>query len=130
MFPGHSPFPPLCLTARKPILDNAVMSGKIFIERLEFRGRVGVTVEERGRPQPLAVDVELDCRFEQAGRSDDLAQTIDYATVAQRIVAVGTEKDCHLLETLAERLFAMLFDEFPIDHARLWVRKLQPPLMY
>ena len=24
----------------------------------------------------------------------------------------------------------MLFDEFPIDHARLWVRKLQPPLMY
>ncbi len=107
-----------------------LMSGQIFIERLEFRGRVGVTVEERTRPQPLAVDVELDGRLEEAGRSDDLAQTIDYATIAQRIVAIGTEKDCHLLETLAERLFAMLFDEFPIDHAKLWIRKLHPPLTY
>lgn len=106
------------------------MSGKIFIERLEFRGRVGVTPEERARPQPLAVDVELDCQLEPAGRSDDLTHTIDYAAIARRVVEVGTEKDCHLLETIAERLLGMLFDEFPIGSAKLWIRKLQPPLVY
>ena len=106
------------------------MSGKIFIERLEFRGRIGVTAEERSRPQPLAVDLELDGHVDTAGRSDDLTHTIDYAAIAKRVVETGTEKDCHLLETMAERLFAMLFEEFPLDHAKLSIRKLQPPLTY
>ncbi|NJL15997.1 MAG: dihydroneopterin aldolase, partial [Nitrospira sp.] len=51
------------------------MGGQIIIEQLEFRGRCGVTPEERARPQPLAIDLELDCRLEPAGLSDDLQQT-------------------------------------------------------
>lgn len=116
------------LTARNPILDNACMSEKIVIERLEFRGRCGVTLEERARPQPLAVDLELDCHLKQAGQTDDLTYTIDYATVAQRVVAIGAEKDAHLLETIAERLLDMLFAEFPVIRIRLWIRKLNPPI--
>jgi dihydroneopterin aldolase len=88
------------------------MSGKITIERLEFRGRCGVTAEERARPQPLAIDLELECRIDKAGRSDRLAHTIDYARIAQRVVEVGTAQDVCLLETMAERFVAMLFDEF------------------
>lgn len=106
------------------------MSGQIVIERLEFRGRCGVTPEERTRPQPLAVDLELDCPLEPAGLSDNLAHTIDYATVAQRVVEVGTAQDSCLLEAMAERLLAMLFDEFPVDRVKLWVRKLHPPITY
>jgi len=106
------------------------MSGTIFIERLEFRGRVGITLEERARPQPLAIDLELDCRLESAGRTDDLAHTVDYAAIAKRVVEVGMEKDSHLLETMAERLFVVLFGEFPIQRAKLWIRKLHPPLIY
>jgi dihydroneopterin aldolase len=104
------------------------MSGRIVIERLEFRSRCGVTSEERARPQPLAVDVELDCRLATAGLSDDLARTVDYAKVVQRIVDIGTAQESQLLETLAERLLAALFDEFPISRAKLWVRKLHPPI--
>jgi dihydroneopterin aldolase len=106
------------------------MSGKIFIERLEFRGRVGITPEERSRPQPLAIDVELDCQLDAAGRSDRLENTVDYATIARRVVEVGTEKDTHLLEAMAERLFEMLFREFPVERVKLWLRKLHPPLVY
>ena len=43
------------------------MTGKIIIERLEFQGRCGVTPEERRRPQPLAVDLELECQTEAGG---------------------------------------------------------------
>lgn len=106
------------------------MGGHVVIEQLEFRGRCGVTPEERARPQPLAVDVELDCRLESAGLSDDLVHTIDYAKVAQRIVDIGTVQESQLLETLAERLLAALFDEFPIDHIKLWLRKLHPPISF
>ncbi len=104
------------------------MPEQIVIERLEFRGRCGVTPEERARPQPLAVDLELDCQLETAGMSDDLAHTIDYAHVAQRVVDIGTVQESQLLETLAERILTTLFDEFPIERATVWLRKLHPPI--
>ncbi|MCP9455641.1 MAG: dihydroneopterin aldolase [Nitrospira sp.] len=104
------------------------MPNTIIIERLEFRGRCGVTVEERTKPQPLAIDVELQQSAVSLNPADDLRSTIDYAVVARRLVEVGTAGECHLLETLAERLLQMLFDEFPLERAKLWLRKLHPPI--
>ncbi len=106
------------------------MAAKIVLERLEFHGRIGITPEERRRLQPLAIDLELDCATEPAVASDNLDDTIDYAQVAARIVEVGAKQECRLLETLAERIAAILFAEFPIERARLWVRKLAPPLTH
>jgi dihydroneopterin aldolase len=105
------------------------MPDQIRIERLEFRGRCGVTVEERTRPQPLAVDLELDCRIDHAGDSDDLRHTIDYAAVARRVVDIGTGREAQLLESLAEQLVAVLFADFPVDRVKLWLRKLHPPIV-
>ncbi|MGC4095874.1 MAG: dihydroneopterin aldolase [Nitrospira sp.] len=102
------------------------MSERVVIEQLEFRGRCGVSLEERARPQLLAADLELDYQLDSAGLSDDLIQTIDYATVAQRVVDIGTVQESQLLETLAERLLTALFDEFPIDRISLRLRKLHP----
>lgn len=104
------------------------MAGKIIIERLEFQGCCGVTLEERRRSQPLAVDLELDRQADLTEISDDIHHTVDYAQVADRIIEIGTTQDCALLETLAERLLSMLFAEFPIERAKIWVRKLAPPL--
>jgi dihydroneopterin aldolase len=106
------------------------MGGHIVIEQLEFRGRCGVTPEERARPQPLALDLELDCRLEAAELTDDLVRTIDYAKVVQRVVDIGTVQESQLLETLAERLLAVLFDEFSIGRIKLWLRKLHPPISF
>jgi len=120
----------VCLTGSNLIPDNARMSSRITIERLEFRARCGVTPEERARPQPLAVDLELDGQLGPAGLSDKLAHTIDYARVAQRVVEVGMAQDSCLLEAMAERLLAMLFEEFPVEQVKLWVRKLHPTITY
>ncbi|MFO0698141.1 MAG: dihydroneopterin aldolase [Nitrospira sp.] len=104
------------------------MADQIRIERLEFRGRCGVTNEERTRPQPLAVDLELDCRIERAGLSDDLRHTVDYATVVRRVMEIGTGRDAQLLEAIAEELLTVIFAEFPVDRIKLWLRKLHPPI--
>lgn len=104
------------------------MSEQVIIEQLEFRGRCGVTPEERARPQLLAVDLELDCRLTPAGCSDDLRHTVDYAAVAQRVVELGTGHESRLLEAMAERFLTALFDEFRIDRIKLWLRKLHPPI--
>jgi len=102
---------------------------KIVIERLEFQGRCGVTTEERRRPQPLAIDLELECDTPPAAASDRIADTVDYAKVVERIAKLGATQECALLETLAERLLTILFAEFPIERANLWLRKLAPPLL-
>src|SRR4029077_7849933 len=104
------------------------MTGKIIIERLEFQGRCGVTPEERRRPQPLAVDLELECQTEPAATLDDVHHTIDYAQVAGRVIEISATEDCALLETFAERLLPMRFAESPIEQAKIWLRKLAPPL--
>lgn len=106
----------------------ASMADKIVIERLEFQGRCGVTPEERRRPQPLAIDLELDCETALAASSDRIIDTVDYAQVTERIVELGAREDCALLETFSEKLLAMLFTEFPVSRAKLWLRKLAPPL--
>src|SRR4249920_2460027 len=108
----------------------APMAGKIIIERLEFQGRCGVTQEERRRPQPLAVDLELDYQTEPAATSDDIHHTVDYAQLADRVVEIAATQDCALLETFAGRLLTMLFAEFPIDRVKIWLRKLAPPLQH
>jgi dihydroneopterin aldolase len=105
-----------------------LMADKIVIERLEFQGRCGITPEERRRAQPLAVDVELDCEMASAAFSDRITDAVDYAQVAERIVELGAKEECALLESFAEKLLTMLFTEFPVDRAKLWLRKLAPPL--
>ena len=106
------------------------MAGKIIIERLEFHGCCGVTPQERKQPQPLAVDLELECQTEPATTSDDIHSAIDYAQIADRVLAVGATQNCALLETFAEHLLTMLFSEFPIEKAKIWLRKLAPPLKH
>ena len=104
------------------------MAPRIIIERLECYGRCGVTEEERGKPQLIAIDVELEAAVDAAGLSDRLDETIDYARVAERLVALNGSLTCRLLETLAEQLVGMLFAEFPVDRVQLWIRKLHAPL--
>ena len=107
------------------------MVQRIVIEGVEFQGHIGVSSEERGLPQLLGVDLELDYRdliFNQAAQSDALSRAMDYSEIVTRVIQVGTDYKFHLLEALAERMSRTLFDEFPIDGIRLWIRKLTPPL--
>ncbi|HEY6084576.1 MAG TPA: dihydroneopterin aldolase [Nitrospira sp.] len=105
------------------------MPDTLIIERLEFQGRCGITPEERRHPQPMAIDLELDCDIAAASSSDRIVDAVDYATVAERIAELGTTQESALLETFAQRVVGMLFAEFPINRARIWLRKLAPPLL-
>ena len=102
------------------------MAYRVVIERLEFQGRCGVMPAERRRPQPLAIDLELDCEGTAAEAADQINKTVDYAQVTERIVELGETQDCALLETFTEQVLAMLFTEFPVAKVSLWLRKLAP----
>jgi 7,8-dihydroneopterin aldolase/epimerase/oxygenase len=103
---------------------------RIEIRGLRLLGTHGVLPEERTRPQPFEVDADLVVSMVDAGSSDDLADTVDYADVVQRIAAVvGGAKSFMLLEALAAAVAdEVLAVDSRVQAVTLSVRKLQPPL--
>ena len=96
----------------------------ILIEDIRFYGYHGVLESERAAGGWFSVDVELALDLVPAALSDDLAATVDYATVARRIVEVGAGQSVSLLERLAGLMAEALLKEFPVAEVTLRVRKL------
>ena len=97
-----------------------VEAAKVFVRALRIEAEVGVHAHEKGRRQPLVVDVELDVA---ATTGDHLADTFNYEAVlahAQAIVADGHFK---LIETFAERLARALLVDSRVSRARVRVEK-------
>jgi dihydroneopterin aldolase len=101
------------------------MNDQIFLRRMEFEGRHGVTEEERAEPQTIELDVELRLDLRAAGRSDDLAQTVDYGDVFEICRAQVEQHTYHLLEGLAEAIATDILGRFP-DVGSVVVRAMKP----
>jgi 7,8-dihydroneopterin aldolase/epimerase/oxygenase len=106
-----------------------VASDRIRLEGIEFYGFHGVPAAERETGHRYRVDLELELDLREAGRTDDLRLTVDYAAAARLVVEVGTGDSVRLVETLAARMAARLLTEFPLVEAvELSVAKLHPPV--
>jgi dihydroneopterin aldolase len=102
---------------------------RIEIRSLRVAGVHGVLAEERVRPQPFEVDADLYVDCLAAGRSDQLADTVDYAAVVDRLVEAVRSTSFALLEALADRLVREALDVDPrIGAVEVAVRKLAPPI--
>jgi len=68
---------------------------------MSFQGRHGVRPAERSQPQEFKVDVEIDADLEEAGRTDRLADTVDYTQARKAAQEVIEGESMKLLESLA-----------------------------
>jgi 7,8-dihydroneopterin aldolase/epimerase/oxygenase len=94
----------------------------VELRGLELHGFHGLLPEERLQGQPFLVDVELDVD-EAAARSDDLADAVDYREAAAAVREVFESTRFDLLEALAWALAGELLRRFPVERARVRVRK-------
>jgi len=98
----------------------------LYLEGLELPCRVGCTPPERETPQSLRVDVRLYCTtIAQAGRADDLAQSVDYR-VATAMIAAVQGQEYLLIEKVAEVLADVALADPRVDRVELSVRKRPP----
>jgi dihydroneopterin aldolase len=93
-------------------------------------GTHGALPEEARRPQPFEVDLELLVDLRPAGRTDELAATVDYAELCEAARAVIEGPHALLLEHLAEQVAQRALN---VAHGRaqgvvVTVRKLRPPV--
>jgi len=89
---------------------------------------VGVLPEERERPQPLEIDVDIYTDLSAAGHSDDLDDTIDYGAAAQSVAEVCLSSQAQLLEHLAQLIADGLLEAAQVSAVDVTIKKLRPPI--
>lgn len=95
---------------------------EVLIEGLQLQCRVGVPKEERRSPQNVRIDLRIALR--RAPEKDAIDATFDYHAAIRAIKAVVAEgKPCVLLETLGERIAAVLLEDRRILRMDIELRK-------
>jgi dihydroneopterin aldolase/2-amino-4-hydroxy-6-hydroxymethyldihydropteridine diphosphokinase len=104
------------------------MPDRIDISGLRVVSIVGALPHEREIPQPLQVDLSLEVDLSDAGRSDELGDTVHYGEVADRVAAVVRERKDVLLERLVSAIAdeVLAFDR--VDAVEVTLTKLRPPI--
>ena len=100
----------------------------IFLNGLRFHAFHGVIPQERLTGNDFRVDLKIDFPLEKAVGSDDVNDTLNYATV---YTAVKEEMDVptQLIERVAYRIADRLFRTFKaINEVEIKVEKCNPPM--
>jgi len=100
------------------------MSDLIRVVDLEVWTHIGVPDKERAQSQRLLISLDLtvDC-ISQAAAADDVACTVNYYDVVQRVKALAGSKPRKLLETLAEEIAFDLLKNFSIMKLVVEIKK-------
>ncbi|HEY2948486.1 MAG TPA: dihydroneopterin aldolase [Micromonosporaceae bacterium] len=106
------------------------MTDRITLTGLRARGRHGVYGSERAAGQDFVVDVVLEVDLSAAAGSDDVADTIHYGELADRIVGVVAGEPVSLIETLAQRVMDVCLADARVAAATVTVHKPQAPIAH
>ncbi len=106
----------------------AVPADRVRLRGLRVRGHHGVLAHERREGQDFVVDAELALDLRAAGASDDLADTVDYGVLADRLAEVVAGPPLDLVEALAERLAQVCLADPRVVQATVTVHKPSAPV--
>jgi dihydroneopterin aldolase len=101
------------LTACPTLTGFDPRGDRMFLRGLEAHGHHGVFEDERIGGQRFVVDVDWWIGTARAVRDDSLAATLCYGELFATVADIVTGRPCALIETLADRIVAALFDRFP-----------------
>ena len=95
----------------------------VYIRELEIDAIIGIYDWERETKQTVRIDLEMGCDNTKAAASEDIADALDYKSVAKRLISFVEGSEFLLVETLAERIAAIVLEEFSVPWLRLRLGK-------
>lgn len=78
----------------------------VRLSEMVFHAYHGAHPEEKALGQRFVVDLTVEGDFSEAGRSDDLADAVDYGPIYRAVREIMESESVNLLEHLGERICA------------------------
>jgi 7,8-dihydroneopterin aldolase/epimerase/oxygenase len=104
------------------------MKEKILLSGIRFHGYHGLTRMEREVGGRYSIDLELTFDYSKAIATDRIADTLDYRKVHRIVQEIGRGKSFRLIEALAGKIVATVFEQVSVEEIFIRVRKETPVL--
>jgi FolB domain-containing protein len=95
----------------------------IFIKDLIARGIIGVSDREREKPQEIVINISMNVNTLHAGESDDIDDTVNYRTIAKRVIAHAETSQRYIVEALAADIARICLEEAAVQKVKVRVEK-------
>ncbi len=96
---------------------------RILINDLLVRGIIGVNDWERKAPQEMLINIVLFGDLRKAGKSDDLQDTVDYSSIAKKVLEHAGAARRLTVEALANDLAQLCLEDPKVKRVRVRVEK-------
>jgi dihydroneopterin aldolase len=97
----------------------------VFVRDLQLNANIGVYHREKGREQPVRINVDLTVEETDGELEDKLSNVVDYGEVVDGIKLILAGGHLNLVETLAERIAEFCLVDRRVRVARVRVEKLE-----
>lgn len=96
---------------------------QVIIKDLSARGIIGINDWEREKAQEILINIILFADLSKAGQSDDIADCINYRTVAKKAQAHAESAKRLTVEALAADIARLCLEEPGVQKVRVRVEK-------
>ena len=95
----------------------------VYIRDLRIETVIGIYDWERKIRQTVSLDLEMAADIRKAAISDSIDDTLDYKSVAKRLIQFVGDSEFQLVETLAERISDIVLNEYDVPWMKLRLSK-------
>lgn len=99
------------------------MHDQIRIHDLLIRGILGINEDERTQPQDIVVNLVLTVDTRPAGRSDDIADAVNYRTLTKRVIDHVEGSACLLVERLVDEVARLCLEDSRVEAVEVSIDK-------
>ncbi|MCL2508580.1 MAG: dihydropteroate synthase [Oscillospiraceae bacterium] len=112
-----------------PTVQLALPPDKIIIRDLRVFAYHGVNAEEKENGQFFSLDIDIIAKNSRAFISDQIGDTVSYASIIKSVITGMTERSFDLIERAAQHVADGLFQKYPdIRELRILLKKPDAPI--
>ena len=95
----------------------------VYVRDLQVAALIGIYDWERQIRQMINIDLEMGWDNRKAAASDDIKHTLNYKAASKMVVELVKNSEYQLVETLAERIAALLLEKMQIPWVKVTLGK-------
>ena len=99
------------------------MTDQILINGLFLRTIIGINDDERDQKQDVLINVSLTVDTRPAGRSDDIADAVNYRTITKDVIDLVENSKFFLVERMVEEIARLCLSDERVERVRVSIEK-------